>query len=55
MDLIFNGMKFNKTVLHCKMPVIGIATVTQAFSFSSNFSLLKDLIVAPFSSHPFHP
>lgn len=54
MDLIFIGMKFNKTIPHCKMSVIGIVTVTQAFSFSSNFLLLKDLIATRFSSHPFH-
>lgn len=55
MDLIFTGMKFNKTVPHCKKSVIGIVTITQAFSFSSSFSLLEDLIVAPFSSHPLSP
>ena len=48
MDLIFNGMKFNKTFSHCNMSMTGIATVTQAFSFSSCFSFLKDLTIAPF-------
>lgn len=55
MDLILTGMKFNKTVLHCKMSMIAIVTITPAFSFLPNFSLLKDWILVPFSSHPFNP
>lgn len=55
MDLIFTGMKSNKTIPHCKMSAIGIVTINTSFQLFIQLFITKEFDGNIFSSHPFHP